>query len=867
MASSKNAEDAIPRAKYPGAGKYSGAGRYAALAVLVCLSVSFAAVCGKDSTTNPAAPTPTPTPTPTPPQPDPARPTKIDITPATVAPLTRIGQIVQLSATVKDQYNNVMTGVQVVWKSSNPQIARVSAGGGLVTAVHAGTVTVSATAGSVTGTVQVHVVPDTPQPASIVIAPAVPDTLIEIGQTLQLSATARDADGNAVTDISGVWESSDARIVTVSRTGLVTAVGNGSASVSFTMDGLLRRAVTVHVRLNMADRETLTLLYHLTGGPNWSNDTNWLSEEPVREWYGVETYLSGSVVDLRLEANNLTGVIPPELARMTGLRDLRLRNNPGLSGTLPGELTDLALETLHLDETGVCAPPDAVIQAWLRGIPDRRLAHCGAADPDRSAAYLTQATQSFSRPVPLVAGDRALLRVFPVADSDTTEAAMPPVRATFYLDGAEVHVVEAPGSDADMPTRVDEGSLAASVNAEVPGHVIAPGLEMVIEIDPPGDGQEAPEVGVRLPATGRTPVDVKDVPALDLTLVPFLWEENPDRTVLTETEGVTADSWLFRATRDLLPVREFRLTVRDYVWTQVEPVFDNAGALGAVIRMIRATDGGTGHYMGLISDGGVADRGGFHSLARFQERIMAHELGHNMNLAHAPCNIDTDEYYPHADGSVGSWGYNFIEERLISPGTPDLMGYCGHPWIGAYSFTRALNYRHYREGVLPAPVAAVSARSLLVWGGVDEHGGLYLEPAFLVDAPPTPLQTVGPYWLVGEDAAGAGLFSLSFGMPEIHGDGYECGGLFAFVLPMGTDWLRRLSRVTLSGPEGFAELDGESGRTAALLLDRVTGSVRGYLADWPAHWSSPGAARRVPPEPGLEVLVSRGLPGPSLRTP
>ena len=41
-------------------------------------------------------------------------------------------------------------------------------------------------------------------------------------------------------------------------------------------------------------------------------------------------------------------------------------------------------------------------------------------------------------------------------------------------------------------------------------------------------------------------VDVKDVPPLDLTLVPLLWEENPDRSVLTELEGETADSWRFR---------------------------------------------------------------------------------------------------------------------------------------------------------------------------------------------------------------------------------------------------------------------------------------------------------------------------------
>ena len=35
------------------------------------------------------------------------------------------------------------------------------------------------------------------------------------------------------------------------------------------------------------DREVLVALYNATDGPNWTNNTNWLSEEPIWEWYGV----------------------------------------------------------------------------------------------------------------------------------------------------------------------------------------------------------------------------------------------------------------------------------------------------------------------------------------------------------------------------------------------------------------------------------------------------------------------------------------------------------------------------------------------------------------------------------------------------
>ena len=70
------------------------------------------------------------------------------------------------------------------------------------------------------------------------------------------------------------------------------------------------------------------------------------------------------------------------------------------------------------------------------------------------------------------------------------------------------------------------------------------------------------------------------VPPFDLTLVPFLWEENPDRSVLTQTEGLSSESDLFRLTRDILPVREFRLKVHEPVMTSVDPTSDGVEQMG-----------------------------------------------------------------------------------------------------------------------------------------------------------------------------------------------------------------------------------------------------------------------------------------------
>ena len=571
---------------------------------------------------------------------------------------------------------------------------------------------------------------------------------------------------------------------------------------------------------------------------------------------------------LYLHNNKLTGNIPDSFGDLSGLRELSLAGNEDLAGALPSTLVNLNLEILALGGTRLCAPRDFAIQYWLRTIPDVRVDPCVTV-ASKSAAYLTQAVQSLSHPVPLVADEDALLRVF-VASAVDGEISMPTVRAAFYQDGAEVHSVDIRGGGGNVNSDIEEGDLSASANATVPGSIVQPGLQMVVEIDPEGALDPALGVGGRLPPSGRTPVDVRDVPPFELTLVPFLWTEDPDRSVLTRLEGLNAESDLFRPTRDILPVRDLRVEVREPVWTSFDPVDENFGLLLQETEMIRTMDGAAGHYMGIQRDlGGAAETSGYVSVSALDDWIMAHELGHNMSLDHAPCNVSGDPNYPYPDGSIGAWGYDSLEELLISPDTPDLMSYCSPRWISDYHFTKAVNYRASKAQAMSLAAASASdTRSLLVWGGVNEDGELVLQPAFAVDAQLVIPQLDGPYRLYGENRHGGTLFSLSFGMPEIS---HSEGGVFAFILPARSDWSDGLSRIVLSGPEGITTVGGEDDLdigdvpAAALLLDSVTGKVRGILRDWPDQGVSDSgvsaaAARRLAPEPGLEVVISRGVP-------
>ena len=98
------------------------------------------------------------------------------------------------------------------------------------------------------------------------------------------------------------------------------------------------------------DRLALVALYNATDGANWTNNTNWLSNEALSEWFGVSTDVNGRVTRLYLHLNGLNGAIPVELGGLASLQELFLFRN-GLSGEIPEELGNLtSLTRLHLSQ-------------------------------------------------------------------------------------------------------------------------------------------------------------------------------------------------------------------------------------------------------------------------------------------------------------------------------------------------------------------------------------------------------------------------------------------------------------------------------------------------------------------------------------
>ena len=90
------------------------------------------------------------------------------------------------------------------------------------------------------------------------------------------------------------------------------------------------------------DRLALEALYDSTNGDNWIDNTNWKSDKPVQEWYGVSVdFDDGRIRALNLDGNGLSGNIPSRLGNMGGLQRLSLREN-NLTGSIPSGLKDHA---------------------------------------------------------------------------------------------------------------------------------------------------------------------------------------------------------------------------------------------------------------------------------------------------------------------------------------------------------------------------------------------------------------------------------------------------------------------------------------------------------------------------------------------
>ena len=598
---------------------------------------------------------------------------------------------------------------------------------------------------------------------------------------------------------------------------------------------------------------------------------------------------------LWLSNNQLTGGIPPELGGLSNLRALRLSNNQ-LTGEIPVELANLAnLGSLDLRGNSLCEPADSAFHAWVNS-----LQHYWPPTCSTTFAEVFQVTQQpdlhgreeggFVAPKALLAGRDAVLRVAPLAEEGSGDRVTRQVRVTYRGSGG-VTVALIPEDkgpyDEDIPSKVDFSSLSSTFNLEIPAaDVQRPNLEIWVEVWRTSSGATVAD-------TIYKNVPVVGVPELELTLFPVLHEDPRSSTVAAADwerldsfvkdvarQGIDHDALTF--VRELLPVVQVKVNAgKGGAFTDK---WNSEGILTAVdvyVQELAKTTGIRGHHMGVVAARpidavGAAPVGGTRSFSMIFEagtlhktyrETIAHELGHNLGLYHAPCTPpgtvidDVDSAFPHPGARIGSWGYD--SGTLISSTRYDLMSYCHPQWISHYNFRNLLTWRSIYADRPVAMMSSATGKVLLLWGGTKPDGTLDLKPAFVLEGVPRLPDVSGPYQITGQSFDGETLFSLSFAMTDI-ADGPEPVSRFLFSVPVRREWEGRLASIHLDGPGGSVTLDGDGDSSMAILTDPVTG-LHGILYDLtPAEAAEFEVVRAGR---NRQVHFSRGVPNELRRQP
>ena len=158
--------------------------------------------------------------------------------------LTSAGQTASLTATVSPSN---ATNKSVTWTSSNPSVATVSSSG-VVTAVANGTATITATtADGSNKTATCAVTVNIPVKATGVSLNQTSLTLTSAGQTATLQATVSPSNAS---NKNVTWSSSNPSVATVSN-GVVTAVANGTATITVTTADGSNKTATCAVTVNI----------------------------------------------------------------------------------------------------------------------------------------------------------------------------------------------------------------------------------------------------------------------------------------------------------------------------------------------------------------------------------------------------------------------------------------------------------------------------------------------------------------------------------------------------------------------------------------------------------------------------------------
>jgi len=153
------------------------------------------------------------------------------------------------------------------------------------------------------------------------------------------------------------WYKNGILVATNYMTDLYTPTGDGtyraevSNSVAYALTLVSEDYIVGSDNLE-SDRQALLAFYRETNGAGWNNRSGWSYPGNVGDspcgWYGVGC-TDGRVTLLTMSANNLNGIITPNIKNLKKLKILSIGSSSSLRGEIPSSITELSqLERIEL---------------------------------------------------------------------------------------------------------------------------------------------------------------------------------------------------------------------------------------------------------------------------------------------------------------------------------------------------------------------------------------------------------------------------------------------------------------------------------------------------------------------------------------
>ena len=190
-------------------------------------------------------------------------PTGVSLSKTSVTVREAESTTITATVTPSDATNKVVS-----WSSSNDSVATVS--GGKITGVSTGTATITAktyNGKSATCTVTVQTNPDIVKPSGITVSPT--SLTITAGETGDLTATVLPSNA---TNKTVTWTSSDTSVATVNSSGVVTAVAQGTATITAsTFNG---KTATAEITVEGKQFQTVDHGFYFEKPSGWGSNIN-----------------------------------------------------------------------------------------------------------------------------------------------------------------------------------------------------------------------------------------------------------------------------------------------------------------------------------------------------------------------------------------------------------------------------------------------------------------------------------------------------------------------------------------------------------------------------------------------------------------